>query len=196
MKYTLIKKILNSPISILDYLILEHIANNTAKEFVEDKDQTPFKGAIFGHVTWLKQEDYISDNNKLTLKGKELLDQLQKEEINTDFYSSLHKNLQEKMISLTGKKQIQGFGGIYFIPTIKELEEFLLRFWKIYPEFKDNTKITKCLINHVENCIKSNKFAPAIKYYIFKVGSGSQLASAYDYIDDLENTNDFDGLNI
>ena len=105
MKYELIKKILNSPISILDYLILEHIANNTAKEFVEDKDQTPFKGAIFGHLTWLKQEEYVSDNNKLTLKGKELLDQLQKEEISTDFYSNLHKNLKEKMISITGKKQ-------------------------------------------------------------------------------------------
>ena len=51
MKYELIKKILNSPISILDYLILEHIANNTAKEFIGDKDQTPIKGAIFGHVT-------------------------------------------------------------------------------------------------------------------------------------------------
>ena len=36
MKYELIKKILNSPITILDYLILEHIANNTAKEIIED----------------------------------------------------------------------------------------------------------------------------------------------------------------
>ena len=38
MKYELIKKILNSPITILDYLILEHIANNTAKEFIDDEN--------------------------------------------------------------------------------------------------------------------------------------------------------------
>lgn len=89
MKYELIKKILNSPITILDYLILEHIANNTAKEFMEDEK-------LFGHTLYLKTQEYVSDNNKLTVKGKELLDQLQKEVVSTDFYSSLHKNLQEK----------------------------------------------------------------------------------------------------
>ena len=35
MKYELIKKILNSPITILDYLILEHIQNNTTDIFLK-----------------------------------------------------------------------------------------------------------------------------------------------------------------
>ena len=82
----------------MDYLILEHIANNTAKEIIEDKEQKHFNvRTIYSAIDKLKQNEYISDNNKLTLKGKELLDQLQKEEVSTDFYSSLHKNLQEKM---------------------------------------------------------------------------------------------------
>lgn len=168
MKYELIKKILNSSITILDYLILEHIVNNTAKEFIEDKDQTPFKGAIFGHVTWLKQEDYISDNNKLTLKGKELLDQLQKEEISTDFYSSLHKNLQEKMISLTGKKQKMLQGKYAFLLNEKDLK---LRLQKIIKEYQlnDLQKVEKVLLLYIEKCNKARfEYVSTIEYYLTK----------------------------
>ena len=183
MKYELIKKILNSPITILDYLILEHIGNNTAKEFVEDKDQTPIKGAIFGHVTWLKQEDYISDNNKLTLKGKELLDQLQKEVVSTDFYSSLHKNLQEKMISLTGKKQKMLQGKYAFIPNEKDLK---LRLQKVIKEYQltDLQKVEKVLLLYIEKCNKARfEYTPTIEYYILKEKS-SRLAT--DYLNDSE----------
>ena len=179
MKYELIKKILNSPITILDYLILEHIANNTAKEFVEDKDQTPFKGAIFGHLTWLKQEEYVSDNNKLTLKGKELLDQLQKEEINTDFYSNLHNNLQQKMISLTGKKQKMLQGKYGFIPNPKDLK---LRLQKVIKEYQlnDIQKVEKILLLYVEKCNKARfEYTPIIEYYILKDKS-SKLATDYE----------------
>ena len=183
MKYELIKKILNSPISILDYLILEHIANNTAKEFIEDKDQTPIKGAIYGHFNWLKQEEYISDNNKLTLKGKELLDQLQKEEISTDFYSSLHKNLQEKMISLTGKKQKMLQGKYAFIPNEKDLK---LRLQKVIKEYQlnDLQKVEKTLLLYIEKCNKARfEYTPTLEYYIWKEKS-SRLAT--DYLNDLE----------
>ena len=37
MKYELIKKILNSPITILDYLILEHVKENTFENFLENR---------------------------------------------------------------------------------------------------------------------------------------------------------------
>jgi len=179
MKYELIKKILNSPITILDYLILEHVGNNTAKEFVEDKDQTPIKGAIFGHVTWLKQEDYISDNNKLTLKGKELLDQLQKEVVSTDFYSSLHKNLQEKMISLTGKKQKMLQGKYAFLLNEKDLK---LRLQKVIKEYQltDLQKVEKVLLLYVEKCVKARfEYTPTVEYYIWKDKS-SRLATDYE----------------
>jgi hypothetical protein len=183
MKYELIKKILNSPITILDYLILEHITNNTAKEFVEDKDQTPIKGAIFGHLIWLKQEEYVSDNNKLTLKGKGLLDQLQKEEVSTDFYSSLHKNLQEKMISLTGKKQKMLQGKYAFLLNEKDLK---LRLQKVIKEYQlnDLQKVEKVLLLYIEKCNKARfEYTPTIEYYILKEKS-SRLAT--DYLNDLE----------
>ncbi len=185
MKYELIKKILNSPITILDYLILEHIANNTAKEFVEDKDQTPFKGAIFGHLTWLKQEEYVSDNNKLTLKGKELLDQLQKEEINTDFYSNLHNNLQQKMISLTGKKQKMLQGKYGFIPNPKDLK---LRLQKVIKEYQlnDIQKVEKVLLLYVKKCVKARfEYVQTIGYYILKDGM-SNFATDYENFESRE----------
>ena len=195
MKYELIKKILNSSITILDYLILEHIANNTAKEFVEDKDQTPFKGAIFGHLTWLKQEEYISDNNKLTLKGKELLDQLQKEEVSTDFYSSLHKNLQEKMISLTGKKQKMLQGKYAFIPNPKDLK---LRLQKVIKEYQlnDLQKVEKVLLLYVEKCNRAKfEYTPTLEYYVWKDKS-SRLATDYENYNEEEIVYEDNAINI
>lgn len=197
MKYELIKKILNSSITILDYLILEHIANNTAKEFIEDKDQTPIKGAIYGHFNWLKQEEYISDNNKLTLKGKELLDQLQKEEISTDFYNSLHKNLQEKMISLTGKKQKMLQGKYAFLPNEKDLK---LRLQKVIKEYQlnDLQKVEKVLLLYIEKCSKARfEYVSTIEYYLTK-DKISKFVTDYENYENIieEINNEFDGVNI
>lgn len=178
MKYELIKKILNSPITILDYLILEHIANNTAKEFIDDENIK-----ILVELNFLKLDGYISDNNKLTLKSKELLDQLQKEEVSTDFYSSLHKNLQEKMISVTGKKQKMLQGKYAFIPNEKDLK---LRLQKVIKEYQlnDIQKVEKVLLLYIEKCNKARfEYTPTIEYYILKDKS-SRLAT--DYLNDLE----------
>ena len=177
MKMGLIKKILNSPITILDYLILEHIANNTAQEHIQDED------LIKIHINKLKEKDYISNNNKLTIKSKELLDQLQKEDINTNFYSNLHKNLQEKMISITGKKQKMLQGKYAFLPNEKDLK---LRLQKVIKEYKlnDLQKIEKVLLLYVEKCNKARfEYTPTIEYYILKEKS-SRLAT--DYLNDLE----------
>ena len=177
MKYELLKKILNSPITILDYLILEHIANNTAQEHIQDED------LIKVHINKLKEKDYISNNNKLTLKSKELLDKLQKEEVSSDFYSNLHKNLQEKMIYLTGKKQKILQGKYAFLPNEKDLK---LRLQKVIKEYKlnDLQKIEKVLLLYVEKCNKARfEYTPTIEYYILKEKS-SRLAT--DYLNDLE----------
>jgi hypothetical protein len=183
MKYELIKKILNSPITILDYLILEHIANNTAKEFIEDKHQTEGGNGLCNHLIWLKEQEYISDNNKLTLKGKVLLDQLQKEEESTDFYTNLHKNLQQKMISLTGKKQKILQGKYAFLLNEKDLK---LRLQKVIKEYQlnDLQKVEKVLLLYVEKCNKARfEYTPTLEYYIWKEKS-SRLAT--DYLNDSE----------
>ena len=173
MKYQLIKKILNSPITILDYLILEQIVNNTAQEYIQDE------GLIKVYVDSLKEKDYISNNNKLTIKSKELLDQLQKEDINTDFYSNLHRNLQEKMISLTGKKQKMLQGKYAFLPNEKDLK---LRLQKVIKEYQlnDLQKVEKVLLLYIEKCNKAKfEYTSTVEYYILKDKS-SRLATDYD----------------
>ena len=177
MKYELIKKILDSPIAILDYLILEHVANNTVKEFFEDKQ---FRDSS---LFFLKLNEYVSDNNKLTLKGKELLDELQKEDISSDFYTNLYKNLQQKMISLTGKKQKMLQGKYAFLPNEKDLK---LRLQKVIKEYQlnDLQKVEKVLLLYVEKCNKARfEYTPTVEYYIWKEKS-SRLAT--DYLNDLE----------
>ena len=61
MKYELIKKILNSPITILDYLILEHIQNNTTDIFLKDI-------SFIKHFELLKLQEFVSNNNRFKVK--------------------------------------------------------------------------------------------------------------------------------
>jgi hypothetical protein len=173
----------------LDYLILEHIANNTAQEHMQDED------LIKIHINRLKEKDYISNNNKLTLKGKELLDQLQKEEINTDFYSNLHNNLQQKMISLTGKKQKMLQGKYAFIPNPKDLK---LRLQKVIKEYQlnDLQKVEKVLLLYVEKCNKARfEYVSTIEYYIWKEKS-SRLATDYENYNEEEIVYEDNAINI
>lgn len=108
----------------------------------------------------------------------------------TTNYSDLKKELSDKLNELYGKKQIIGFGDVYFIPTDKELESHIKRFLREYPQANDMAKIKKILFNHIETCVKNRNFAPAIKYFIHKQGFGSRLAAAYESFEELENDND------
>lgn len=172
MKYELIKKILNSPVTILDYLILEHIKENTFENFLED---AKFSSQIFH----LKENEYISNNNKLTLKGKQLLDELNQFEEKSDFYSQLHKSLQDELVNLTGKKQKMLQGKYGFIPNPKDLK---LRLQKVIKEYQlnDLQKVEKVLLLYVEKCNKARfEYVSTIEYYILKDKS-SKLATDYE----------------
>lgn len=96
----------------------------------------------------------------------------------------LHKSLQEKLNSLINKRQVAGFGNVYFIPSYRDLEDFLGRFRRKYPELYNLKKIEACLHKHIENCAKKEKYVPAIKYFIIKEGAGSQLAAALEMYED------------
>ena len=172
MKYELISKILNSPITILDYLILEHIKKNIFENFLED---TKFSSQIFH----LKENEYISNNNKLTLKGKQLLDELNQFEEKSDFYSQLHKSLQDELVNLTGKKQKMLQGKYAFIPNPKDLK---LRLQKVIKEYQlnDLQKVEKVLLLYVEKCNRAKfEYTPTLEYYVWKDKS-SRLATDYE----------------
>lgn len=137
--------------------------------------------------------EYCDAKGNLTLKSKQLLKEIEgnvskKVENKIDF-NKLHQSMQEELFSHIGKKQIQGFGGVYFIPSPKELQEFLTRFWKKYPECREIVKIEAILLNHIERCAIANKYAPAVKYFIGKTtddGYISQLYGAYTSFDEVK----------
>lgn len=93
-------------------------------------------------------------------------------------FTGIHNKLQSRMKELTGKPQILGFGGVYFIPTEKELEVAFKRYLKDYPKLNNRQTIVNILLRHIEECCKNHNFAPAIKYFIYKDKS-SRLANSY-----------------
>ena len=142
----------------------------------------------------LMMDGYIFPGGKITKKGLDLIDSVtgvKKVDLSIN-YRTILDELKKTMKKFVGKEQIQGFGGVYFRPTEVELKQFLERFWRYYPEYRDTVKITKILNKHIETCSKKNSFAPAIKYFILKEASKgmytSQLASAYDSFEEKEET--------
>ena len=98
MKAQVICNILDSPITILDFILLENISNGTFEDF-ENVDK------FYTHLQFLKSNEYVSNNNKLTLKGKQLLTDLNKIDEKVDFYGQIHKSLQDELLNLTGKSK-------------------------------------------------------------------------------------------
>ena len=158
---------------------------------MEEKDIIDTYNEILSYSTLgsLEVLDFMKESAILRLKES-------KKEVISDDILNLRTHLQEKLKFYTGKTQIKGFGDVYFIPTIVEFIDVLKKFVKMYPKYRDFNKITKILENHIESCYKKNSFAPSLKYFIYKQGTGSRLASAYESFDELEekthsNTTDF-----
>lgn len=188
MKYELIKKILNSPITVLDYLILEHVMNDTLKEFVQDEK-------FISQITFLKAQEYISDNFKITVKGKEVMDKINLSQ-QTDFYSILHKSLQDKLLHLTNKKQKILQGKYSFLPNETDLKVRLQKLIKKY-NLTDLNKIKKVLLLYVE---KSNKakfeYVQTIEYYLLKNDISNFVTDYENYSVEEQVEQDYDGINI
>lgn len=158
---------------------------------MEEKDIIDTYNEILSYSTLgsLEVLNFMKESAILRLKES-------KKEVISDDIPNLRTHLQEKLKFYTGKTQIKGFGDVYFIPTIVEFIDVLKKFVKMYPKYRDFNKITKILENHIESCYKKNSFAPSLKYFIYKQGTGSRLASAYESFDELEekthsNTTDF-----
>lgn len=107
---------------------------------------------------------------------------------NLEAYSvELIKQLKAKLKEHINREQVEGFGGVMFIPVKREMMEFLTRFSKGYDvPLKENAdKIEKILLRHLDKCARARKFAPAIKYYIVKDKTGSQLAAALESFEEM-----------
>lgn len=188
MKYELIKKILNSPITILDYLILEHVVNDTLSEFLKDN-------ILNLSILELKINNYISDNNKLTLKGKQLMDSFKISD-KEDFYERLHTKLQEKLIELTGKKQKMLQSKYSFLPNSKDLKLRLQKLIKKY-DLQDFERIEKVLLSYIEKCYKTRfEYVQTIEYYLMKNDVSKFVTDYENFIETENDSTEFEGINI
>lgn len=190
MKYELINNILNSPITILDYLILEHIKENTVDDFLKNDK-------FVSHFTFLKELELISDNNKLTLKGKQLYDSLNIFEESFDFYGQIHKSLQDELLNLTGKKQKMLQNKYGFIPTASDLKLRLQKVIKKY-NLEDEKKVKEVLLSYIRRCVKARfEYVQTVGYYIFKDGMSNFAADYENYIETKQEEQDeFTGVNV
>lgn len=198
-----LKEVLKKGGDILQYLLLNYINFNVDIEDIKQNIK------IAGVISLMIKKDLIQLLNDgkylITEKGKEFLNLEKKDRIIVNKEANLmtFKNtLSERLENKIGKKQIKGFGDVYFIPTISELQVHLGRFWKKYPTFTDVNKIEKILLNHIDSCCKRNSFAPAIKYFIYKETNGGYLGAAYENFEEEQKeivekeANNFDGVNI
>lgn len=92
-------------------------------------------------------------------------------------YKELHKELQDRLEELTGSKQAKGYSNAAFIPSVRDLETFLVTYRRVYKDNWDVVKIRACLLKHVDVCARTGVYTPVIKYYIYKEEKGSQLAA-------------------
>lgn len=177
---SLIKKLLDNNIEILTYIILKDVESEK-NDYVVDPD-------FQDYIKLLVKDDLLSSNSKLTVKSKELLAALTVPDNKyVDFYEFLHKRLVERLIKLTGKKQIKLQGKYSFMPNVKDLTLKLQKVIKKY-NIEDYQKIEKVLLKYIDLCYRANfDKVMLIEYYIMKDNS-SKFATDYEDFDENEDS--------
>jgi hypothetical protein len=106
--------------------------------------------------------------------------------------NKLHKDIKEILKKHTGSDQAKAFGNTYFVPSVIDLEEHLLKFKRKYKKLWDVNKIIQSILLYTEKCAREKAFTPIIKYYIYKEDKGSFLAASLESEDTFKDeTQDF-----
>lgn len=127
----------------------------------------------------IKRKGWIDENNIITSLGEGMLGYLQEDGIKSsekiadspkeDFFSELHKKLQDKLIELTGKKQKVISGKYSFLPNSTDLRIRLEKVIKKYHLEDELNKIEKVLLKHIEQSHKAGwQMVVLLDYYISK----------------------------
>jgi len=162
-------------IDIKEYLLLK---------IVEDCSLSLLENLYLRELIKLREEKYIIGNN-LSFKGEELLKSIEKNKTSTVDYNKLHLSLQNKLLSLTNKKQFMVGGKYSFLPNkidfSNKLKNVILKY-----KLKDIDKIEKLLLLHIEKAVKERfQYISLLGYYISKDGK-SQLYDDYESYEENE----------
>lgn len=122
-------------------------------------------------------DGYILPGGKITKKGLDLITSL--EEDSNRNYEELHKELQDKLFKLTGKKQIKANGGYTFLCNSLDLKTKLSKVIIKY-KLSDWEKVKKLLLLHIDKAYKQNFDKVMLMQYYIEKNNSSMLASDYD----------------
>lgn len=182
------ERILNNGLLLDHYLVLVHLKEG--KELSKSK-------RVNGFINLLVKKGYIEDG-ALSEKGMVFLAEgdviqplisssVDKKDV-VDFglwVDQLHRRLQDKLVELTGNKQVRDKidkKTYPFLPNPTDLGRTVYKAIVLY-KLTDLVKIEKCLMLHIEKCHRAHSWFPLMKYYIMKNG-------ASDMITDMENIDD------
>lgn len=200
------KKLLDSGLNLDHYLVLSNIHNNL--ECANSK-------RISGFINLLTKKGYISEGS-LTEKGLSLIRDFDKDLTFTTsttttttvtpiggnklflvnnlatWVNSVHLKCQDKLMELTGKKQIRA--GIdrkfySFLPNSIDLGRVLAKVITTY-KLNDLDKIEKTLLKYIEKCNSSNNWFPLMQYFIFKNGTSALVTMMEEDEDDVSTGKD------
>jgi ASC-1-like (ASCH) protein len=188
------EKLLNESLGLDHYVVLWNLYNN---------QPISKHSRIGGFVNLLIQKGYVQDG-MITEKGIDLIQEdilvpvviaptlytIENKEkfVFGDWVNYLHDKLEQKLIELTGKKQVRDRvknGPLQsFLCNAKDLEFNLAKVCKKYKLNKeeDRIKIEQTLVKHIENCHKSNSWFPLMYYYVLREGN-SRLVTDLDNSD-------------
>ncbi len=149
---------------------------------------------VIGFANLLILKGFISPEGDLTEKAFNLLEGYEevvaskpKNPEVTKWASEVWVKLQDKLMEVTGKKQVQAVVGKAKFPFLCnniDLAKKLTTVINLY-RLKDLDKIERTLLKHIENCSDSNNWFPLMKYYILKDGN-SALVTDLESIDEEE----------
>jgi hypothetical protein len=188
------KEVLDSGLLLDHYFLLCNIKNGVK---LSDSKR------IQGFINLLTKKGYILDD-KVTDKGEELIKtsgfsevvstpitaKEVKEESFALWVQGLHKRLQEKLVKLTGSRQIRAKierKPYSFLPNSTDLGRALHKSIKTY-KLKDYDKVESTLMTYLETCARTNHWFPILGNYIMKNGA-SQMVTEMDVEEEAPATN-------
>jgi hypothetical protein len=181
-------------ISLESLFILKNI-----QEIGEEEKKVAKIAAI---LQYLERKKMIDEDGKMTIRGEETLKYAFSEEVKQStpslegitFTKKLYKSLRETLSKNTGQPQaILNIMGkkYYFLCSTRDLEVFLMRFRKEYPELYNEKEIERKLIRFVDVCSKKKEYPMLLQYYIIHKDRGSSLATAMENDNETNEVDEF-----
>jgi hypothetical protein len=191
-------KILSTGLLLDHFILLCNIKDK--KDSIKNKRIGGFynllckKGYIEEGVVTEKGLELVGDDAVVLMKTIVTLDNTTKPLEEFDYATwviELHKKCQNKLLELTGKRQIRDSinNKFYpFLPNSTDLGRALLRAITAY-KLSDFDTMEKTILNYIEKCFKAKSWFPILGYYIIKNNS-STMVTDMESIDEVVKNDD------